>query len=162
MLATACHPAGQPSGEERIANKIADAMLNEGVLMQVSSQQVQGLMYQNAITQDQANQVVIAIRNQLKGDLPEIKKTMVASLTREFNIKELEFYLKMLTSKEGLAVNQKQEAAMQDTMQKMGELSQAATTAAVARVNSAWPTGGHAPPPPGNPSGLPEGMQLPN
>lgn len=164
LLAAACQPAGQPTGKERIANKIADAMLNEGVLVQVSRQQVQGLIYQNAITQDQANQVGIAVRNQLKTDLPEVKKTMVASLTKEFNVKELEFYLKMLTSKEGLAVAQKQEAAMQETMQKMGEVAQAATKTAVARVNSAWPTGGHAaPPPPEGMQGLPEGMQqLPN
>lgn len=166
LLAAACQPAGAPTGKERIAAKIADAMLNEGVVVQVTRQQMQGLMSQNVIGQDQVNQVGAAVSRQLTTDLPEVKKTMVASLTKEFNIKELEFYLKMLTSKEGHAVAQKQEAAMQDTMTHMGKLAQEATTKAVARVNSAWPTGGHPAPPPQpgmDMQGLPEGMQqLPN
>ena len=159
LLTAACQPAGQPKGEERVAAKIADVMLNDGVVLQVVRQQVQGLMSQNAIAQDQVNQVGMAVSRELTTDLPEVKKTMIASLTREFNIKELEFYLKMLTSKEGHAVAEKQEAAMQDTMTHMGKLAQEATTRAVARVNSAWPTGGHPAPPQGM-QGMPEGMQM--
>ena len=159
LLTAACQPAGQPKGEERIAAKIADVMLGDNLVLQIVRQQIQGLMQQGAIQQDQVNQVGMAVSRQLTSDLPTVKKTLVAGLTKEFNIKELELLHKLLTSKEGLAVAQKQEAAMQETMQQMGTLAQAATTKAIAQVNSAWPTGGHPAPPQGM-QGMPEGMQM--
>lgn len=163
LLTAACQPAGSPMGEERIAGKIADVMLSDNLVVQVVRQQIQGLMSQNAISQDQVNQVGMAVSRQLTDDLPKVKKTLVASLTKEFNIKELEFLHKLLTSKEGLAVAQKQDAAMQETMQQMGTLAQEATAKAIGRVNSAWPTGGHPAPAPQGMQGLPEGLQqLPN
>lgn len=163
LLTAACQPAGSPMGEQRIAGKIADVMLSDNLVVQVVRQQIQGLMSQNAISQDQVNQVGMAVSRQLTDDLPKVKKTLVASLTKEFNIKELEFLHKLLTSKEGLAVAQKQDAAMQETMQQMGTLAQEATAKAIGRVNSAWPTGGHPAPAPQGMQGLPEGLQqLPN
>ena len=158
LLTAACQPAGQPKGEERVAAKIADVMLGDNLVVQVVRQQIQGLMQQGVIQQDQVNQVGMAVSRQLTADLPTVKKTLVASLTKEFNIKELEFLHKLLTSKEGLAVAQKQDAAMQETMQQMGTLAQEATAKAISRVNSVWPTGGHAAPP--QPQGMPEGMQM--
>jgi hypothetical protein len=112
----ACQPVGVPVGEERLAAKIADVVINEGMLVQVSRQQVQGLMYQGSISQDQLNQTVIAINRELEAKLPEVKASMVASLSREFNIKELDFLHKLLVSKEGKAVVERQEVAMQDPM----------------------------------------------
>ncbi len=159
LLTAACQPAGQPKGEERVAARIADVMLGDNLVRQVGRQQIQGLMQQGVIQQDQANQVDMAVNRQLTEDLPKLKKTLVASLTKEFNIKELELLNKLLTSKEGLAIAQKQEAAMGETMQQMGTLAQAATTKAISRVSSAWPTGGHAAPPQGM-QGMPPGMDM--
>ena len=163
LLASGCHPVGTPLGEERVASKIADVMISDNLVVQVVRQQIQGLMSQGVIQQDQVNQVGMAVSRQLTTDLPTVKKTLVASLTKEFSIKELEFLYKLLTSKEGLAVAQKQDAAMQETMQQMGTLAQEATGKAITRVNSAWPTGGHAAPPQGM-QGMPEmqGQPLPN
>jgi hypothetical protein len=160
----ACQPVGVPVGEERLATKIADVVINEGMLVQVSRQQVQGLMYQGSISQDQLNQTVIAINRELEARLPEVKASMVASLSREFNIKELDFLHKLLVSKEGKAVVERQEVAMQDPMVLLDGLAKEAATRAVARVNSAWPTGAAAAPPP-QPEGMPQlppGMVLPN
>ena len=142
----ACQPVGVPVGEERLAAKIADVVINEGMVVQFARQQVQGLMYQGSISQDQVNQ------------------TLVASLSREFNIKELDFLHKLLVSKEGKAVVERQEIAMQDPMALLDGLAKEAATRAVARVNSGWPTGA-APAPPPQPEGMPQlppGMVLPN
>lgn len=160
LLAAGCQPVGAPMGEERVASKIADVMLNENLEVQVVRQQIQGLMSQGVIAQDQVNQVGMAVSRQLKSDRPALKKTLITSLSKEFNIKELEFLLKLLTSKEGLAIAQKQDAAMQETMQQMGTLAQSATAKAVGQVSSAWPTGGHAASPPQGMQGMPEGMQM--
>lgn len=159
LLTAACQPVGAPLGEARLAGKIADVMLSDNLVVQVVRQQIQGLTSQGAIAQDQVNQVGMAVTRQLTTDRPIVKKTLVASLTKEFNVKELELLLKLLTSKEGLAIAQKQDAAMQETMQQMGTLAQEATTKAITRINSAWPTGGHPAPPQGM-QGMPEGMQM--
>jgi hypothetical protein len=165
LLVAGCQPVGAPRGEDRVAAKIADVMISDNLVVQVVRQQIQGLMSQGVIQQDQVNQVGMAVSRQLTTDLPTVKKTLVASLKKEFNLKELEFLHKLLTSKEGLAVAQKQDAAMQETMQQMGTLAQEATARAITRVNSAWPTGGQAaPPPPQGMQGMPEmqGQPLPN
>ncbi len=157
-----CQPVGAPQGEARIAGKIADAVITEGMVVQFARQQVQGLMYQGSISQDQVNQTLIAINRELEGQLPDVKKSLAASLSREFNIKELDFLHKLLVSKEGKAVMEKQETAMQDPMAMLDTLAREAATRAMARVNSAWPTG--AAPAPAAPPGpqLPPGMALPN
>ena len=159
LLAAGCHPVGTPMGEARVAGKIADVMISDNLVVQVVRQQIQGLMSQGVIQQDQVNQVGMAVSRQLTTDLPTVKKTLVASLTKEFNIKELDLLNKLRTSKEGLAIAQKQEAAMGETMQQMSTLAQAATAKAISRVSSAWPTGGHAAPPQGM-QGMPPGMDM--
>ena len=158
----ACQPVGVPVGEERLAAKIADVVITDAMVVQFARQQAQGLMQQGAIGQDQVNQTLLAINRELEADLPEVKKTLVASLSREFNIKELDFLHKLLVSKEGKAVMERQETAMQDPMAQLDGLSREAATRAVARGNSAWPTGA-APAPPLQPEPqLPPGMMLPN
>ncbi len=156
----ACQPVGVPVGEERLAGKIADVVITDAMVVQFARQQVQGLMQQGSIGQDQVNQTLLAINRELEADLPEVKKTLVASLSREFNIKELDFLHKLLVSKEGKAVMERQETAMQDPMAQLDGLAREAATRAVARVNSAWPTGA-APAPQLEPQ-LPPGMVLPN
>lgn len=164
LAVSACTPVGAPLGEERIASKIADVVLTPDMTRQFVIQSVQGLMYQGAIQQDQANQVGLSVSREVEASMPELKKTLVASLTKEFNIKELDFLLKLLTSKEGAAVTQKNEAVMQETMTQLDSLSREAATKAVAKLNSAWPTGANPAPaaPPAGMEGLPPGMQLPN
>ncbi|MFZ4685991.1 MAG: hypothetical protein ACOYMK_10275 [Hyphomonadaceae bacterium] len=160
----ACQPVGVPVGEERLAAKIADVVINEGMTAQFARQQVQGLMYQGSISQDQVNQTLIAINREMESKLPDVKTSLVASLSREFNIKELDFLHKLLVSKEGKAVVERQEIAMQDPMALLDGLAKEAATRAVARVNSGWPTGA-APAPPPQPEGVPQlppGMVLPN
>ena len=163
LAVSACTPVGAPLGEERIATKIADVVLTGDMTRQFVIQSVQGQMYQGGIQQDQANQVLIAVSREVEAKLPDVKKTLVASLTKEFNIKELEFLLKLLTSKEGAAVTQKNELVMQETMTQLQGLTSEAATKAVARLNSAWPTGANPAPaaPPAGPEGLPPGVQLP-
>jgi hypothetical protein len=110
------------------------------------------------------NQTLIAINREMESKLPDVKKSLVASLSREFNIKELDFLHKLLVSKEGKAVVERQEIAMQDPMALLDGLAKEAATRAVARVNSGWPTGA-APAPPPQPEGMPQlppGMVLPN
>jgi hypothetical protein len=147
----ACQPVGVPVGEERLAAKIADVVINEGMVVQF-------------VSQDQVNQTLIAINREMESKLPDVKKSLVASLSREFNIKELDFLHKLLVSKEGKAVVERQEIAMQDPMALLDGLAKEAATRAVARVNSGWPTGA-APAPPPQPEGMPQlppGMVLPN
>ena len=160
----ACQPVGVPVGEERLAAKIADVVITDDMVVQFSRQQVQGLMQQGSIGQDQVTQTLIAINREMEAKLPDVKKTMVASLSREFNIKELDFLHKLLVSKEGKAVMEKQQTAMQDPMAQLDGFAKEAATRAVARVNSGWPTGA-APAPPPQPEGMPQlppGMALPN
>ena len=160
----ACQPVGVPVGEERLAAKIADVVITDDMVVQFSRQQVQGLMQQGSIGQDQVTQTLIAINREMEAKLPDVKKTMVASLSREFNIKELDFLHKLLVSKEGRAVMEKQQTAMQDPMAQLDGFAKEAATRAVARVNSGWPTGA-APAPPPQPEGMPQlppGMVLPN
>jgi hypothetical protein len=160
----ACQPVGVPVGEERLAAKIADVVINEGMTAQFARQQVQGLMYQGSISQDQVNQTLIAINREMESKLPDVKKSLVASLSREFNIKELDFLHKLLVSKEGKAVVERQEIAMQDPMALLDGIAKEAATRAVARLNSGWPTGA-APAPPPQPEGMPQlppGMVRPN
>ena len=137
----ACQPVGVPVGEERLAAKIADVVITDDMVVQFSRQQVQGLMQQGSIGQDQVTQTLIAINREMEAKLPDVKKTMVASLSREFNIKELDFLHKLLVSKEGRAVMEKQQTAMQDPMAQLDGFAKEAATRAVARVNSGWPTG---------------------
>ena len=160
----ACQPVGVPVGEERLAAKIADVVITDDMVVQFSRQQVQGLMQQGSIGQDQVTQTLIAINREMEAKLPDVKKTMVASLSREFNIKELDFLHKLLVSKEGRAVMEKQQTAMQDPMAQLDGFAKEAAARAVARVNSGWPTGA-APAPPPQPEGMPQlppGMVLPN
>jgi hypothetical protein len=160
----ACQPVGVPVGEERLAAKIADVVITDDMVVQFSRQQVQGLMQQGSIGQDQVTQTLIAINREMEAKLPDVKKTMVASLSREFNIKELDFLHKLLVSKEGRAVMEKQQTAMQDPMAQLDGFAKEAATRAVARVNSGWPTGATPAPPP-QPEGMPQlppGMVLPN
>jgi hypothetical protein len=160
----ACQPVGVPVGEERLASKIADVIITTDDLQGVAMQQVQGLIYQGSISQQQVNQIGLVMRRELEGQLPDVKKTLVEGLTREFNIKELEFFLDQLTSKHAKAVQEKQQAAMSAAGEQLQGLAQEAATRAVARVNTAWPTG-PAPAPPPQPGGqpqLPPGMVLPN
>ena len=160
----ACQPVGVPVGEERLAGKIADVVITDDMVVQFARQQVQGLMQQGSIGQDQVTQTLIAINREMEAKLPDVKKTMVASLSREFNIKELDFLHKLLVSKEGRAVMEKQQTAMQDPMAQLDGFAKEAATRAVARVNSGWPTGA-APAPPPQPEGMPQlppGMALPN
>ena len=161
---SACTPVGAPLGEERIAGKIADVVLTPDMTRQFVIQSVQGLMQEGAIQQDQANQVGLSVSREVESRMPELKKTLVASLTKEFNIKELDFLLKLLTSKEGAAVTQKNEVVMQETMMHLDTLSREAATKAVAKLNAAWPTGANPAPaaPPAGMEGLPPGVQLPN
>jgi len=163
LAASACTPVGAPLGEERIAAKIADVVLTGDMTRQFVMQSVQGQMQNGAIQQDQANQLLISVSREVEANMPELKKTLVGSLTKEFNIKELDFLLKLLTSKEGAAVTQKNEVVMQETMMHLDSLSREAATKAVAKLNAAWPTGANpAPPaPPPGMEGLPPGMQLP-
>lgn len=164
LAVSACTPVGAPLGEERIATKIADVVLTGDMTRQFVIQSVQGLMYQGAIQQDQVNQVGMSVSREVEAKLPEVRKTLVASLTKEFNIKELDFLLRLLTSKEGAAVTQKNEAVMQETMTHLQAVATEATTNAVAKLNSSWPTGANpvpAPLPP-NMEALPPGAQLPN
>jgi hypothetical protein len=160
----ACQPVGVPMGEERLAGKIADVVITKDDLQGIAMQQVQGLMYQGSISQDQVDQIGLAMRRELQDQLPEIKKTLVEGLTREFNIKELEFFHDQLTSKYAKSVQEKQQAAMSGAGEQLQGLAQEAATRAVARVNSGWPTGAPPAPPPqpdGQPQ-LPPGMVLPN
>lgn len=160
---SACQPVGMPLGEERLAGKIADVMLTEDDLSGIAMQQVQGLMYQGTVSQDQVNQIGLAMRRELQEKLPEIRKTLVEGLTREFNIKELEFFHDQLTSKYAKTVQEKQQAALAAAGEQLQGLAQEAATRAVAKVNSAWPTGANpAPPPQPEPQQLPPGMVLPN
>lgn len=161
VLAVAgCQPAGVPVGEERIASKVADVLLTDNLTRQFVVQQMQGVMAQGAVSQDQVNQVGMAVSREVQARMPEVKKTLVASMTREFNIKELDFLLKLLTSKEGEAVTQKNDVVMQEAMTQLDVIAREATASAVAKVNSAWPTGANPAPPPQPP--MPDGMQLPN
>lgn len=163
VLATAaCQPVGAPAGEERLAGKIADVFVTEGMLSDFSRRQVEGLLYQGSVSQDQVNQTLLAINRELETKLPEVRKTLVASLTREFNLKELDLLHKLLVSPEGKAVMGKQEIVMQDPMAQLDGFAREAATRAVARVNSAWPTGANPAPPPQPGPQLPPGMVLPN
>jgi hypothetical protein len=164
LAVSACTPVGAPLGEERLATKIADVVMTGDMTQQFVIQSVQGLMYQGAIQQDQVNQVGMAVSREVEARMPEVRKTLVASLTKEFNIKELDFLLKLLTSKEGAAVSQKYEVAMQEVMPQLDGIAREAATKAVAKLNSAWPTGANPAPaaPPAGMEGLPPGIQLPN
>lgn len=159
LVAAGCQPVGAPLGEKRVAEKIADNLINDEILAQFVRQQVQGLMYQGSVSQDQVGQVAIAISRDMRAKLPEIKQAAADGLVREFNIKELEFFLKLLTSPEAKSVMEKQEAAMTDAIGQIEGLSREAATRALGRVTSAWPTG--APPAPEQPP-QPPGMVLPN
>lgn len=159
----ACQPVGVPVGEERLATKIADVIITKDDLQGIAMQQVQALMYQGSVSQDQIGQIGNAMRRDLEGKLPDLKKTLVEGLTREFNIKELEFFHSMLTSKYAKAVEEKQQAAMAGVGEQLQGLAQEAATRAVARVNTAWPTGpAPSPPQPEGQPQLPPGMVLPN
>jgi hypothetical protein len=162
LTLAACQPVGAPQGEERLAAKIADVVITDDIVVEFARQQVQGLMYQGSISQDQVNQTLIAINREMEAKLPDVRKTLVASLTREYNIKELDFLHKLLVSKEGKAVQEKQQTVMQDPMAQLDGFAREAATKAVARVNSAWPTGANPAPPPQPEPQLPPGMVLPN
>lgn len=160
LAVAACQPVGA-MGEQRVAAKLADAMLTDQLIVQFVRQEVQGMMQTGAVSQDQVNQIGMTVSREMQNKLPEAKKTLVASLTKEFNIKELDLFLKLLTSKEGMAISSKNEAVMTDVMTQLSTLAKDATLKAVSRVNSAWPTGGR-PPPPAQTQLPPDGMQLPN
>lgn len=158
----ACQPVGVPMGEERLAAKIADAILTEDDLSGIAMQQVQGLVQQGSVPQEQFGQIGLATRRDLAARLPEVRKTLIEGLTREFNIKELQFFHDQLTSKYAKAVAEKQQAAMAPAGEQLQSMAQEAVTKAVARVNSVWPTGAPSSPQPDGQPQLPPGMVLPN
>lgn len=160
LAAAACQPVGQPMGEQRLATKIAEEVMTEQMLSQTVRQQVQTLMGQGAIGSDQVNQAAIAISRDLEAKLPEVRKTLVTSLMREYNVKELDFLHKLLVSKESKAVNEKQQAAMQDSMMQLDTFAQESASKVAARISSVWPTGA-APEQPAMPQ-MPPGMVMPN
>lgn len=157
MIVAACQPVGVPMGEQRLAEKIADAMITPQELRGIAMQQMQGMM--GAVPQDQMAQVGIAMGRELEAKLPDVKKTMVEGLTREFNIKELEFFHDQLTSQYAQAVAEKQQAALAGAGEQLQAFAQEAAQRAIAKVGSAWPTAQPAAPP--QPE-LPPGMVLPN
>lgn len=160
LAVAACQPVGMPLGEQRLAEKIAEEIFTDAMLGDFMRQQVEGMLYQGAVSQDQVTQVAIAVSRDLEAKLPEVRKTLVAGLTREFNVKELQFLHKLLTSDEARNVMGKQEAAMSEATAQLTGFAQEAAAKAVEKINAAWPTGPN--PPPATPPGLPPGMVMPN
>lgn len=158
LAVAACQPVGMPLGEQRLAEKIADQMLSTQEIRGIAMQQMQGMV--GAVPQDQLMQVGIAMGRDLEAKLPEIKKTMVEGLTREFNIKELEFFHEQLTSPHAQAIAEKQQAAMQGAGEQLQMLAQESAQRAIAKVSSAWPVPSQPAPQP-QPQ-LPPGIELPN
>jgi len=159
LTAAACTPVGTPVGEQRLAEKIADQMISKDELRGIAMQQMQGMMQQGMVAQDQMAQVGLAMSRELETKLPEVKKTLVEGLTREFNIKELEFFHNQLTSEYARTVAEKQQAALSGAGEQLQMFAQEAAMRAVAKVGSAWPTASPSAPP--QPQ-LPPGMVLPN
>lgn len=151
----ACQPAskdGPSLAEKRLAEKIIDAgiivPLDKQGLQQVAFQQVQGMMFQDGLTPQEARQVMLAITKNIEATEPEIRAQMVENLTSEFNVKEMELLLKFINSKEGKAINEKMPAIGEKSAEQFRAHLQVAGSKALEDVRKAWPT----PPPPAPPA----------
>jgi hypothetical protein len=151
-----CQPGGAagaaPAAETRLAAKLVDLGVpipldGEG-MQQAAFQAVQGMMFQDGLSQEQARQVLMGISKNLEASKPEIKETLIKSLTDEFNVKELELLVQFVASKEGMAIQEKMPVVGNKGGEQMQALVQQAATKALADVRAAWPV----PPPPAPPA----------
>lgn len=144
-----CQPSGAPNipgvpaSEARLAAKLVDLgvpiPLEGEAMQQAAFQAVQGMMFQDGVSQEQARQVLLGINKHLEASKPEIKEAMIKSLTDEFNVKELELLVKFVDSKEGKAIQEKMPVVGNKGGEQIQALVQQAATKALADVRSAWP-----------------------
>lgn len=154
----ACQPAtpsGAPASEVRLATKLVDAgvpiPLEGEAVQQLAYQQVQGMMFQDGLSPEQARQVMMGISKNLEAAAPEIKEEMIKSFTDQFNVKELELLVKFVTSKEGQAIQEKMPLVGQGASEVLQKRAQEAGVKALADLRSVWPT------PPAPAPSLPQG-----
>lgn len=139
-----CQPkAGPPAAEVRLAAKLVDAgvpiPLDSETMQQIAYQQVQGMMFQDGLSPEQARQVLMGIVKKLEDDKPKIKESLIASFAEEFNVKELELLVKMVTSKEGAAIQEKIQIVGQKGSEQFQAQAQEAGVKALADLRSVWP-----------------------
>jgi hypothetical protein len=144
----ACQPTAPAGGvslaEKRLAEKIIDAgvliPLDKDGLQQVAFQQVQGMMYQDGLSPQEARQVMLSITKNLEVSTPEFRQQMVETLAQEFSVKEMELLLKFVTSKEGKAIQEKMPAVGEKSSEQFRAHAQLAGAKALEDVRKAWPT----------------------
>lgn len=162
-----CQPSTGPSlAEQRLAGKLVDEGIlgpvdREG-LQQIAFQQVQGMMYQDGLTPQMAQQVLIGMTRNLEAAIPDMREQMITALTDEFTAKEMELLLKFVASKEGKAIQEKMPAVGEKTAEQLRAHAQIAGAKALDELRAAWP----APlpkPPAAEPAipGLPPGAPAP-
>lgn len=152
----ACQPAGAPGAapvaEQRLAAKLVEAgvplPLDRDGLQQIAFQQVQGMMFQDGLSPEQARQVLMGVTKNLEAATPEIKEMLIKTLTDEFNVKELELLVKFVASKEGKAIQEKMPVVGEKGSTEFQTMAQQAAVKALADVRAAWPV----PPPPAPPA----------
>lgn len=142
----ACQPAdpsGAPASEVRLAKKLVEAgvpiPLEGEAVQQLAYQQVQGMMFQDGLSPEQARQVMMGISKNLEAAAPEIKEGMIKAFTDEFNVKELELLVKFVTSKEGQAIQEKIQIVGQKSSEVLQARAQEAGVKALADLRSVWP-----------------------
>lgn len=161
----ACQPTTGPSlAEKRIAGKIIDEGIlgpvdREG-LQQIAFQQVQGMMYQDGLSPQMAQQVLIGMTRNLEASMPEVREQMIAALSEELSVKEMELLLKFAASKEGKAIQEKLPIVGEKTSEQLRAHAQIAGAKALDELRAAWPAPLPKPPAadpaiPGMPPGAP-------
>jgi hypothetical protein len=142
---SACAPqrTGPSAAETRLATKIVDAggviPLDANTAKQIAGQHAQQMMFQENLSPEQSQQLMLGISKNLEGDMPKIKEGMIAALTEEFNVKELDLLLKFLTSKEGMAIQEKMSVVGQKSTEVADAVTTAAANKALAELKAAWP-----------------------
>ncbi len=160
-----CQPTTGPSlAEKRLAGKIIDegilGPLDREGLQQIAFQQVQGMMFQDGLTPQMAQQVLIGMTRNLEASIPDMREQMVTALTDEFSVKEMELLLKFVASREGKAIQEKMPAVGEKTSALMQANAQVAGAKALDELRAAWPAPLPKPPAadpaiPGMPPGAP-------
>ena len=131
--------------EEKVASEIVEAggvlTLGEETLSQVAGGQMQMVVMQNPdLTQEQLEQVHVAIRKNMDAEIPALKKEMGAHLTEAFSESELKTYQAFVAApKEGESIKDRTSLVMQKSVEAAEAMTMKAVEKAVADVKSAAP-----------------------
>jgi hypothetical protein len=142
--------AGEPAkaAPTPAAKAVAMKIIDTGFLVsfdkpgvdQLVGQELQRLqMQQRDLTPDQLMAISGGLRKNVQAAVPQMKEAMQAALTDSFTKADLDLLLRLVSSKEGKAINEHMQEVQERTGQVIDAVMSNAADKAVKEMRTAWP-----------------------